>query len=371
MQELRGQIFTSEGKFEPGIITVVGDKTDSVEMCNASQLDDYESDRYIIPGLVDIHIHGANGHDVCSSTPDGLRSIVAYEKEHGVTSICLATMTLEENDLHKVLHSIAEVNHPNIKGVYLEGPFISAKKCGAQAAEYIVDPDIELLNRLQVSAKGMIKIVVIAPETPGALNLIKKSGNDFVFSVGHTDADYVTASRAFELGAKHVTHLYNAMSSFGHRSPGVVGAAADKSRVTVELIADGIHIHPSVVKSTFKIFEADRVCLVSDSTEAAGMPNGDYVLGNKRIHVSNKWALLEDGTLAGSASNLYDCMQSAIKMGIPKEHVVKACTDTPAKVIGMENKVGSLLPGRNADILIMDHDFKLEQVIQCEDDILG
>lgn len=366
MTEYRGMIFTPECKFAPGVINVEGRTIAEVKLLAEEDLYQDERDTYIIPGLIDIHMHGCNGHDACESTEDGIRAIISYELDHGITSLCLATMTLPEDKLHSVLHNIASVDHSNLKGIYLEGPFIAEEKKGAQNVDYIAVPNHDMLRRFNESAQEKIVMVTIAPEVDGAFTCMEKSAYEFRFSIAHSDADYQVAERAFKAGVKHVTHLYNAMSSYSHRSPGIVGAAADHEDVMVELITDGIHIHPSVVRNTFKMFGSDRIVLVSDSMEATGMPNGTYSLGGQSVHVSNRWALLDDGTIAGSASNLYDCMIAAIKMGVPREDVIKAATINPAKAIDIDRRVGSLEVGKDADILILNHDFELVSVIQGE-----
>lgn len=360
----RGMIFTPEGEFKPGIVSIEGDVIEDVVYVTESELTKEERDLYIIPGLIDIHMHGCNGHDACSSGIEGIQSIIAYERDHGITSICLATMTLDENSLHRALRVISSVNNNNLKGIYLEGPFINGEKRGAHLKEHISAPDYEMLLRLRESARDKIKLVAIAPEVDGAFTCVEKARDDFNFTIAHSKADYGVATRAFEAGVKHVTHLYNAMDGLNHRSPGIIGAASDNDDVMVELITDGIHVHPSVVRSTFKMFGGDRIVLVSDSMEATGMPNGVYELGGQNVNVSNRWALLDDGTIAGSATNLFDCMHQAIKMGIDKSLAIKAVTANPAKAIGIYDSVGSIEVGKKADILILDHDFKLVEVIQ-------
>ncbi len=364
MNAIKGMVFTPECEFLPGIVYVEGNVIEKVEYVTPEELSDAERDRYVTPGLIDIHMHGCNGHDACDSSVEGIQSIIAYERDHGITSICLATMTLDENKLHNVLHTISSVDNTNLKGIYLEGPFINVEKKGAQGEEDIVSPDYGMLLRLNESAKGKIVKVSIAPEIDGAFSCINDAKDEFSFTLGHSAADYNTAVRAFDAGVKQVTHLYNAMSPMNHRSPGIVFAAADDDDVMVELITDGIHVHPSVVRNTFKLFGDDRIVLISDSMEATGMANGVYSLGGQSVHVSNKWALLDDGTIAGSASNLFECMQTAIKMGIPKNIALKAATANPAKAIGIYDKVGSIEAGKAADILILNHDFELEEVIQ-------
>lgn len=375
MRTIRGMVYTDKMCFEPGGITIEGDSIEKIERLGDGQLTKEEAGRYILPGLVDTHFHGCAGYDFCDGTVEAMRAIASYELTHGITAITPATMTLSEDTLMGICKTCAEAVETEtlkegialkdvLKGIYLEGPFISMEKKGAQNPAYIHKPDIEMLDRLQQAAKGLIKIAVIAPETEGAMECIRAGRGKYRFSIAHTCADYETAKEAIEAGAAHVTHLYNAMPPFTHRKPGVIGAAAEDAKTEAELICDGIHIHPSVVKSTFKLFGAERMVLISDSMMATGMEDGEYALGGQPVHVKGNLATLADGTIAGSATNLYDCMRTAIRMGISKEEAVRAASFNPAKAVGIEGECGSLKEGRKADILIADSEFNLCEVIK-------
>ena len=346
-----------------------------MERCEAGALTEKEAQTYILPGLVDIHFHGCAGYDFCDGTTEALRAIASYEMTHGTTTICPATMTLSEEQLLGICAVAADAVETEVleadvplkdvlRGIYLEGPFISEEKKGAQNPAYIRTPDRRMLERLQQAAKGMIRMVAIAPETEGAMDCIRECRGDFRFSIAHTCADYETAKAAMEAGAHHVTHLYNAMPPFTHRKPGVIGAAAENEETRAELICDGIHIHPCVVKSTFKLFGAGRMILISDSMMATGMEDGEYALGGQPVIVKGNRALLKDGTIAGSATSLFGCMRTAIQMGVPKEEAVRAATRNPAEAVGLEEECGMLLAGRRADILIADGEFVLLEVIK-------
>lgn len=375
MRTIKGMIYTEKMCFEPGKITIAEDRIGQIELLGQGELTEEEAGRYILPGLVDTHFHGCAGFDFCDGTPEAMRAIASYELTHGITTITPATMTLAEDTLINICAACASAVETQtleegvllrevLKGIYLEGPFISMEKKGAQNPAFIHKPDTEMLDRLQQAAKGLIRIVVIAPETEGAMECIREGKGKFRFSIAHTCADYETAKEAIEAGAAHVTHLYNAMPPFTHRKPGVIGAAAEDTQTEVELICDGIHIHPSVVKSTFKLFGAERVVLISDSMMATGMEDGEYALGGQPVQVKGNRALLADGTIAGSATNLYDCMKTAIGMGVPKEDAVRAATFNPAKAVGLADECGSLVEGRKADILIADSEFNLLEVIK-------
>lgn len=323
--------------------------------------------KYIIPGLVDIHSHGAMGHDFCDASVEGLKEILKYEKSCGITSYCPTSMTLSAEMLAEIFSTAGNVTpsdeYANIVGINMEGPFISENKKGAQNGMYITNPDIEMFADLYEKSNRLIKLITLAPELDGSKEFIEKYKDTIAISVGHTDANYEKATAAFINGANHVTHLCNAMPPFHHRDPGVFGAALDNEKVVVELISDGIHIHPAMIRTVFKLFGPDRVALISDSMEATGMKDGDYELGKQRVIKKGHHATLIDGTLAGSATNLFDCMKKAIEFGIAPEDAIKSATMTPAKSIKMYPEIGSLDVGARADVLILDKEFNLEKVL--------
>ena len=325
------------------------------------------TDKYVIPGLVDIHSHGAMGHDFCDASVDGLKEILKYEKSCGVTSYCPTSMTLSAERLAKIFSTTGAVEpsdeYANVVGINMEGPFISKNKKGAQNEMYITNPDIKMFADLHEQSGKLIKLITLAPELDGSKEFIEKYKDTVAISVGHTDANYEQATAAFINGANHVTHLCNAMPPFHHRDTGVFGAAIENENVTVELICDGIHIHPSMIRTIFKLFGSDRIALISDSMEATGMEDGDYELGKQRVIKKGHHATLADGTLAGSATNLFDCMKKAIEFGIAPVHAIKSATMTPAKSINMYPQIGCLDVGSRADILILDNEYNLEKVL--------
>lgn len=370
MNKLRGIIYTNRFTFEPGTVIIEDDRISSVEKSDMAELTKEESKRYLLPGLVDMHLHGCVGYDFCDGTKEAFEAIENYEIRHGITSFCAATMTLPAKRLETICAALGRYRTTAMQGIYLEGPFISEGKKGSQNPEFIQMPDMELIERLQESSGRLLRIVTIAPEENGALECIKKENGSFRFSIAHTCADYETALKAIEAGASHVTHLYNAMPPFLHRAPGVIGAAADREETEVELICDGIHVHPAVVRSTFKVFGDERIVLISDSMMAAGMRDGAYTLGWQKVLVKGKNAVLKDGTIAGSVSNLYDCMLMAVSMGIPKESAIRAATFNPAKSIGIDNEYGTLESGKAADILVTDLDLNLCEVFKSGHPVL-
>ncbi len=313
----------------------------------------------LIPGLVDIHFHGCRGADMCDGTTEALDVITAYEASVGVTSVCPATMTIPQDELLCVMKNAGNYTYhggAHLVGINMEGPFISPSKKGAQAAENIMQCDYEYFRQLQDAASGLIKLVDIAPEEPGAFEFINKAKDEVVISIAHTAADYDTAKKAIEHGASHATHLYNAMPSLHHRNPGVIGAVRDSQKCHVELICDGVHIHPSVIRATFAMFGAERIILISDSMRATGLEDGEYTLGGQPVTVRGNLATLHDGTIAGSATNLMDCMRFAInEAGISLEEAIMCATANPAKEINIFDEAGSISVGKKADFVLLNN----------------
>lgn len=322
---------------------------------------------YVIPGLTDLHFHGCMGKDFSDADPEGLEIMAKYELSQGVTQICPAGMTLLEDQLTKVCQVAAahrDANKPGaeLSGINLEGPFLSMAKKGAQNGDWLHAPDVDMFRRLMAASKGLVKLVSVAPEEPGAMEFIEAVEGEVTVSIAHTTADYDTAMEAFRLGARQVTHLFNAMPPFSHRAPGVVGAALDTPNCNVELICDGIHIHPAVVRAVFKMFGPKRVILISDTMRAAGMSDGDYTLGGQPVTVKGKLATLADGTIAGSVTNLMNCMRTAVSFGIPLEDAVWAAAVNPARAIGIFSRMGSLEPGKRANVVVLDQNLELKDV---------
>ena len=337
------------------LIAQIGEK---IEAPGEQELDC--SGKLLVPGVIDIHTHGAVGCDHSSGDPEALRKIAEYEGKNGVTSFLPTTMTISEEAIRKAVvnvHDYCKTEHAGATplGVHMEGPFFSQAKRGAQPPEWIREPDAAMFRRLNAACDGMIKIVDVAPEVNGALDFIRTVKNEAVVSVAHTAADYDQTRAAFEAGASHAVHLYNGMTGATHRAPGVVGAVWDTPDVTAELICDGIHIHPAILRATFRLL-GRRVVMISDSLEAAGMPDGARFLdaGGHEVTVTNGKATLADGTIAGSCTNLMECVRRVIGFGVELETAFYAASLAPAKVIGCEKLVGSLEPGKRADVVVLD-----------------
>ena len=324
---------------------------------------------YALPGLVDIHFHGAVGHDFCDADEAGLQAIADFEASKGVLAICPATMTFNEEILNGIMDVAAA--HKNgrgadLVGINMEGPYISPSKVGAQNPKYVMGADAGMFRRLQDRSGGLIKLVDVAPEEPGNLDFIRACHGEVRISIAHTCADYDTAKAAFAAGASHMTHLYNAMPGITHRAPGPIIAALEEG-AEVELITDGIHIHPAMVRFTFNTFGDDHVILIADSMMACGLPDGQYSLGGQAVTVKGALATLTEhpGTIAGSATCLYDCMRHAVlDMGVPLASAVRAATLNPARSIGIDADYGSLEPGRWGNVVLADEQLNIQKVIQ-------
>nr|WP_296009319.1 N-acetylglucosamine-6-phosphate deacetylase [uncultured Blautia sp.] len=362
-----GLVFQEDGNFVKKDLYIENGKFVASEQEVSDKTEVDAQGLKVLPGLVDVHSHGAYGHDFCDADPEGLKVILKYEKEHGITSYCPTSMTLAKDKLMDIFVTATMVpedpSQARIIGVNMEGPLIDIKKKGAQAAEHISVPEASFFRKCNEASGNQIKLVTLAPNVERAYEFIQEVKDEVVISIGHTTANYDCAKKAMDMGVTHVTHLYNAMPPFAHRDPGVIGAACDSEDCMVELICDGFHIHPSTIRTTFKMFGDERVVLISDSMMATGMPNGKYELGGQEVTMKDRFAALSDGTIAGSATNLYDCMKKAMEFGIPESTAIFAATRNPAKSIGVYDKVGSLTPGKFADVLLVDEEYNLKQVI--------
>ena len=321
----------------------------------------------VLPGLVDIHIHGAAGADASDAEVEGIRRMSAYLARRGITAFLPTLMTLPEQTAERALRAIHEAAHGDarvgarILGARMEGPFLSKKRCGAQDPTFLRDPDVETFYRLWERGGGEIRLLDLAPELPEAISFLRQTGALCRVSLGHTAADYAAASAAFDTGASHVTHLFNAMEPLHHRAPGLIGAACERQNVTAELICDGVHVHPSAVRLAFRLF-GERLCLVSDALRCCGQSEGDYELTGRRVTLRGGAAYLPDGTLAGAATDLFTAMKNAMCFGISEETAVRACTAIPARIAGCGDALGTIEPGKRADFLVCTDDLMLRRV---------
>lgn len=361
-----GKVFQEDGSFLEQALYINDHRlVDKAEYQDDEKVIDAEG-LLVLPGLVDIHSHGAAGEDFSDGNPEGLKKILQYEKRCGITSYCPTSMTFPKERLRQIFASIKGAQTEDgatVVGINMEGPFLDPAKKGAHVEKWIAAPDVAFVRELNQDADGLVRLVTLAPNMDGAEEFIKEMHEEVCISLGHTAADYDCASRAMKLGAHHVTHLYNAMQPFGHRAPGLIGAAMDDPECMVELICDGYHIHPSAIRAAFRLFGPERVILISDSMRATGMENGTYELGGQEVTVKDRKAVLKDGTLAGSATNLYGCMCKAVEFGIPLEQAIMAATANPARSIGIFDRVGSIRIGKQADLLLVSENLELKRVI--------
>ena len=365
-------VYTEEGRFEAKNIYIEG--TEFADQPRQEKEVLAGEGCIAIPGLTDIHFHGCMGADFSDGNMRALDEIAGYEAKNGITTIVPATMTLPEELLQQSCEVACEFRKHQeagkkekkavLCGIHMEGPFVSEEKLGAQNPDYVRRADQKMFDRMQEKSGGMIRFVDIAPETDGAMDFIRENKKRTVLSLAHTGADYDTAGKAFAAGVSHVTHLYNAMTPFTHRNPGVIGAAVD-AKAEAELICDGVHVHPSAVRMALKLFGEDRIIFISDSMRAAGLKDGTYTLGGQKVEVKGRYARLENGNLAGSVTNLMDCLRWAVKeAGIPLTTAVKCAAVNPAKSAGIYEKYGSITPGKAANlVLLRKEDLSIKSVI--------
>ena len=347
------------GEFRMGAFEVVDGKFGAIlpENVPADAID--LGGATVIPGLIEVHSHGCAGADFSDGDYEGLKAMAKQYAAWGVTSFAPASMTLPYDVLEKAFATAKQLVEEKpagcsvLRGIQMEGPFFCYAKRGAQNADYLRDPDFEGFKALYDGCGGLVRIVDIAPELPGAAEFVEKASKLCTVSIAHTDSDYDHAKAAVDAGVTHLTHLYNAMPAIHHRNPGVIPAAVENLKVRAEIIADGYHIHPSSVRLAFTMFK-DRMILVSDSGRCAGKDEGyQFDLGGQMAEIRGGVAkLVGTETIACSASNLWQCLCNTISWGIPEEEAVRAATYNPACALGVQDVVGSIETGKVADFLV-------------------
>ena len=323
----------------------------------------------VIPGLVEVHSHGNSGADFSDGDYEGLKAMARYFAQCGVTSFAPASMTLPYDVLSKAfatakkLREEAPEGHSRIMGIQMEGPYFSYAKRGAQNPDFLKEPDFEGFKKLYDECGGLVRIVDIAPELPGAAEFVAKAKELCTVSIAHTDSDYDHAKAAVDAGVTHLTHLYNAMPAIHHRNPGVIPACVENGDVQAEIICDGYHIHPASVRLAFAMFK-NRMVLVSDSGRCAGQPEGyQFDLGGQMAEIRGGVAkLVGSETIACSASNLWTCLTNAISWGVPEEEAIRAASYNPAKALGVQEQIGSIETGKLADFLVCSADYSQKRI---------
>ena len=361
-----GRILTPFREIRDGVILIEGGRIFSVGTdggvavpCSARILDFGE--KIAVPGFVDIHTHGGGGVDVMEASKEKIERLAVFAASHGVTSILPTTVSAPHESLIKIVETLGELvgretGGAEVLGINLEGPYINPEKRGAQPAEYIRPPSIHEFRELWEASGRSVKIVTLAPEIEGAGKLVAELRRlGIVASVGHSDATYGEVLEAVRLGLSHATHTFNAMRGFHHREPGVVGAVLLSRELTAEVISDNVHVHPEAVKLLVRMKGARLTTLVTDSIMAAGMPDGEYRLGGQRVIVRNGVCRIESGSLAGSTLTMDTAVRNTMEAtGLPLRTVVKMATVNPARIAGVWERKGSIEPGKNADITIID-----------------
>ena len=319
----------------------------------------------MLPGLVDVHTHGAVGIEANDLGFEAVEALSRFQAEHGTTTFLPTLATLGEEQLKISADNIAKaknaVTGAKIGGIHMEGPFFSIKYKGAQDPKYIKNPDAGMFFRINEASGNLVKLISIAPENEGSEEFVKAVKPYVKVAAGHTDSDYETMVKAIEWGVSQLTHSFNAMRGFHHRNPGAIGAAVD-SDIFCELISDGMHVHPAMVRLFYKAVGKERLVLISDSVRPAYLPDGEYTSGGLKVIVKDGKATLEDGTIAGSSSTLFDCMKKAVEFGIPIEDAVRAATYNPAKAVGIDGEVGVIKVGRAADFILADSQLNIKAV---------
>ncbi|MDM5214892.1 N-acetylglucosamine-6-phosphate deacetylase [Peribacillus sp. NJ4] len=367
-------VHSEKETYQNGYIKVVDGKIAEVGPVSQYKQDDnakvitLSPDYQVIPGAIDIHIHGASNSDAMDATHEALSTMAETLPKEGTTSFLATTMTQSTQAIESALLNAGEYiesqtqEHAEIVGIHLEGPFISPVRKGAQPEEHIIDPDVTLFKRWQEMAGNQIKLVTLAPEQPNGLDLaahLRKTG--VVASIGHSDATYDQIDEAIQAGTTHVTHLYNGMRGLHHREPGVLGAAYLRDELYVELIADGIHCRPEMVKLAYNQITSERMILITDSLRAKWLEKGTYDLGGQPVYVNETKATLSNGTLAGSILKMNDAIKNTLKYtDCSMTDIIKMTAENPAKQLRIFDRKGSIQVGKDADFVILNDRLDVE-----------
>jgi N-acetylglucosamine-6-phosphate deacetylase len=364
---IKGDILTPRRLIPGGVVVVEGSKIREVRPEDVEKGEVIDMTGCIVaPGFVDIHVHGGGGYDVMDPSPGALDGLSMFLAQGGVTSFLPTAYTAPREAILEAARGVRGAMGKGTKGarvlgLHMEGPYISPERCGAQNRDHVRKPEIGELDEVDGESGGNLRVVTIAPEVDGALGAIAwLNSRGKTAAAGHTDATYEEAVAAFDAGMNHVSHLFNGMRPFHQREPGVAGAALGDERVTVELIADGFHIHPAALKMAVRLKGAESTALVSDSIAPAGMSDGEYDFGGLKVSVKKGRSLLESERLAGSTIRLCDAVRNMVELaGFPLTEAVKMATSTPARIVGVDVRKGSLVPGMDADITVLDRNLSV------------
>jgi N-acetylglucosamine-6-phosphate deacetylase len=365
-----GRVVTPDAVLDPGWIRLAGPLIDAVGSGDRhEQLPVVDlRGQWVLPGFVDVHVHGGGGASFTEGTSDQARQAAAFHRGQGSTTVLASLVTAPLAELAARAGLLAGLADDGvIAGLHLEGPFLSPARRGAQDPRHMIAPDVAVFESLHAAARGHLRVITLAPELPGAFAVIQAATRAGVtVAVGHSDATAEVTLAAIDAGATHATHLFNGMRPPHHREPGAVGALLDRDEVTCEVIADGVHLDDIVVRLTARAAGPGRLVLVSDAMAAAGMPDGSYQLGSQRVTVAGGVArLLEDrAAIAGSTATLADVVRHAVAAGLPVPDVAAAASTTPARVLGLAGRTGALSPGLDADLVVCDDDFRPRAVMR-------
>jgi len=381
-----GRVVTPAGVLSPGWIRVAGTAIDAVgpgepgEQRSSGLPVTRLSGHWVLPGFIDMHVHGGGGTSFTQGTAEDARHTADFHRRHGSTTIVASLVTAPLTDLDARAAMLAGLAREGvIAGLHLEGPFLSAARCGAQDPRHMIAPDVAAFERLHAAAAGQLRVITVAPELPGATALIKAAAQAGVIAaVGHTDATADITSAAVDAGASHATHLFNGMRPLHHREPGPAGALLDRDEVSCEVIADGVHVHNTAIRLVARACGPGRLVLVTDAMAAAGMPEGRYRLGSMQVDVARGVARLAAeaepaaagagagpaGAIAGSTATMAGVVRRAVAAGLPVTDVAAAASTTPARLLGLVERTGALRAGLHADLVVCDEEFGLRAVMR-------
>lgn len=365
-QSIKGRAFVRGSFHNDCVITIDAGTIADIQMEGARE-GTPSGDTVILPGFIDVHVHGGGGADFMDGSRQAIETVTGFHARHGTAAVAATTLSASSQDISRAVRAVAVQNSPKrgcaeVVGIHLEGPYLNPRRCGAQDRASIRPPDLHEMQGWLDLAPPLRWVMTIAPEMEGVWALLERFRNQVLFSIGHTEASYAQALEAVQRGARHFTHLFNAMPPFLHREPGVVGTAIVSINCTVELIADGVHLHP-VILQTFARMLPERIVLVTDAMRAAGMAAGTYKLYGYDVVVADGVARLPDGKLAGSTLTMIRAVQNMVELaGLPLELVVPLATENPARLLNLEKRKGKIEIGYDAELVVISPRFEIRRI---------